>query len=1150
LSLIEGRAARRGWLVAALLYALLIAYGSLFPLSGWTESADPWSWLGSLPAGSRLPRADLIINVLAYMPLGLSLAMVMRHSMGNAIAVLAATLIGFALSLGIEHTQAYLPSRVPSTIDLITNSLGSLIGALVAPLLASYGPAGRVLLRWRSRWVTPGRVADVGLIAVVLWALSQLSPLVPSFDIGNLRQGVAPVLRVLGDVSAFNVAQWLEYLCATSALALLIWCITLPSRPRWSLVAAVLATVMLLKIPVVGRQISIEMVAGLVAGLCLAMLLARLRTAAVGVAGLTLLAGNIAVESLAPGSAATLSSFNWIPFRAHLANPLVGINVILEVTWSAFSLAFFAFMAGWFRKKLPFALLGTGLVGIAVFGLEYAQQSIPGRVGDITVPLIAAMAWFASWLLLPDRAGVTVSNAEDAGGSRRQSRHERRQRERRRWLEVMLGFGGIASLAGAVRWAVGQAPPEAKGDRKLARKLPAPDELAPARVPGFNYVHPRLPHPSAADIDALRRLNSQYLKQRKQEAKGGAGPAHAVALLEIVEPGSQELDQLLSRLLDRKLDWRGHGPGKEIAVAYDWLYDRWSPGQRDALRGKLVDSANYLIHVIREERMSPYNVYLYNAPFQALMACAIALYGDDPRGDAVMAFTADLWKNRVLPVWRQVMGRQGGWHEGGEYVGIGIGEAVYQVPSMWRAATGEDLFATEPGIRGFLDFMIHRTLPDGSHFRWGDGGFFDRNVFDTVPLAIEYRHAAAYSLRVPKGLTPTAWPWGPLTDDRLHDPEAIKREPLSVLFDGIGMLVARNRWSADATHVSFKAGDNYWSHVHLDQGAFTIHRGAPLAIDSGFYYGYGNDHHLNYQYQTIAHNSITVTDPDDVVPMPAAKEGEKPRPIANDGGQRRVGSGWGVERAPLDLDEWQAKRAIYHTGSIAAHLDADGVSAVLADIRPAYTNELSGKRSFSHRTRRVERCWRFFAYDRVDDVIIVYDDVRTTNAAFRKRWLLHSVLAPRIDNDRFLVAMPPQPDLKREGGELEGHVLLPRRPLLNAIGGPGLEYFVDGRNYDDAGKLAERLARRDKSPSRPEPGAWRIELSPETDSLDDLFLVVMVVGAYGTPRPHRVRRVERGAQVGAEVVGPVRTTRWWFTPGQPAVQIEVGTNTHHMRERS
>ena len=84
----------------------------------------------------------------------------------------------------------------------------------------------------------------------------------------------------------------------------------------------------------------------------------------------------------------------------------------------------------------------------------------------------------------------------------------------------------------------------------------------------------------------------------------------------------------------------------------------------------------------------------------ALVAANLALYSDDPRGELYMRFTYDLWKHRVLPVWRQIMGQHGGWHEGGEYLGIGIGQAVYQVPAMWRSATGEDLFRTEPGLRG------------------------------------------------------------------------------------------------------------------------------------------------------------------------------------------------------------------------------------------------------------------------------------------------------------------------------------------------------------------------------------------------------------------------------------------------------------------
>jgi hypothetical protein len=60
----------------------------------------------------------------------------------------------------------------------------------------------------------------------------------------------------------------------------------------------------------------------------------------------------------------------------------------------------------------------------------------------------------------------------------------------------------------------------------------------------------------------------------------------------------------------------------------------------------------------------------------------------------------------------------------------------------------------------------------------------------------------------------------------------------------------------------------------------------------------------------------------------------------------------------------------------------------------------------------------------------------------------------------------------------------------------------------------------------------------------------MAVGGYGAPRPHRVSRLERGAQVGVEVVGPTRTTRWWFTPGQLVAQVEVGESKHDLHPRN
>ncbi|MEJ2533847.1 MAG: heparinase II/III family protein, partial [Halioglobus sp.] len=608
----------------------------------------------------------------------------------------------------------------------------------------------------------------------------------------------------------------------------------------------------------------------------------------------------------------------------------------------------------------------------------------------------------------------------------------------------------------------------------------------------------------------------------------------------LVEPGSQDLDFLHRRLIELEMSWRGHMQAKPLAVAYDWLYDQWNLQQRKELLAKVIEASNYLIERIRvEQRLSPYNVYLYNSPFQALMATALASYGDSPEAELPMRWTADYWKNRILPVWRQVMGKHGGWHEGGEYVGIGIGQAIYQLPAMWRKATREDLFKSESGIRGFLDFLIYRTRPDGTHMRWGDAAFFDRMVPDRVPLAIEYSHAAAYSLdRCPRPYEPSSWPWGPLTTDDLCEPEAHRQLPLQKHFDGIGMVIARSSWDDESTYLTFKAGDNFWSHSHLDQGAFTIFKGGPLAIDSGLYGpSYGSDHHMNYSYQTIAHNVITVTDPEDTIPAPPKKEGGSPRQIANDGGQRRVGSGWGVESAPLDLNEWLEKSEIYQTGGIEKYHDKDDLVVAVANITPAYTNKYSGRGYFSHRTRRVEKYWRTIVYDRINDVVIVSDDLVSADPMFRKKSLIHTINEPRRTEDGFVAQIPANDDPDRKAGRLQARILFPKEANVSIIGGKNLEFLVDNINFDEGGAVWEKVLKRKKNP--PEPGRWRVEVSPAIAQKRDRFMMILQPSVENQESNLAIRRLLTEKAIGSVIEGPYRTLVLSFPEEREGVIIEI-----------
>jgi hypothetical protein len=125
-------------------------------------------------------------------------------------------------------------------------------------------------------------------------------------------------------------------------------------------------------------------------------------------------------------------------------------------------------------------------------------------------------------------------------------------------------------------------------------------------------------------------------------------------------------------------------------------------------------------------------------------------------------------------------------------------------------------------------------------------------------------------------------------------------------------------------------------------------------------------------------------------------------------------------------------------------------------------------------------------------------------------------------------------------------VLLPRASDVVAIGGPGFEFFVDGRNYDEGGK-AQTMG--DDKRRGIEPGAWRLEVMPNRDALEDQFLVVMLPSSLDGRPAHTVRLLEEGERVGCEIRGPNRTTRWWFTPRVRGVTVEVADATGTRRQQ-
>jgi VanZ family protein len=71
---------------------------------------------------------DIVLNVVAFIPLGFFFCSYWSSVRPIIRPALAATVLGLAVSLTIEILQSYLPTRSSGTTDLITNTLGAFLG--------------------------------------------------------------------------------------------------------------------------------------------------------------------------------------------------------------------------------------------------------------------------------------------------------------------------------------------------------------------------------------------------------------------------------------------------------------------------------------------------------------------------------------------------------------------------------------------------------------------------------------------------------------------------------------------------------------------------------------------------------------------------------------------------------------------------------------------------------------------------------------------------------------------------------------------------------------------------------------------------------------------------------------------------------------
>lgn len=168
-------------------YAALVAYASLHPFAGWRDPGVGALAYLAAPLPRYVTAFDLVANFLAYFPLGFLAALAAYPALRGWRGATAGALVAFLVSLTLEALQSYLPARIPSNLDLATNAFGGIAGAFAGTLAAESRARAGTWRTLRERLFREGHTADLGLVLLVLWLVSQLDPETLLFGSGDVR---------------------------------------------------------------------------------------------------------------------------------------------------------------------------------------------------------------------------------------------------------------------------------------------------------------------------------------------------------------------------------------------------------------------------------------------------------------------------------------------------------------------------------------------------------------------------------------------------------------------------------------------------------------------------------------------------------------------------------------------------------------------------------------------------------------------------------------------------------------------------------------------------------------------------------------------------------------------------------------------------
>jgi len=588
----------------------------------------------------------------------------------------------------------------------------------------------------------------------------------------------------------------------------------------------------------------------------------------------------------------------------------------------------------------------------------------------------------------------------------------------------------------------------------------------------FPVVKARATGEEAALFQEMRNRIDELA--RKELKPGDYGTQAAEAAFVHLVTGEGKYGELAKKLLEQSIAYYHDCFAQKQSVnwysfsrinawaAFDWQFNELTAEERRRLGRAFLDATSFeqptrSRKAFERENWGGPESGFYSTPSQ-LWYAGLATYGagiDDERAERFLRDGYALFI-KLLEHRRNAASDDGGSASGAlNYALAAYPWAEFNFFHTYRSATGKDIASEWPYVAYLPSYIFWNWLPGGREFGYGDS-YHTTNRIGIAGLNIHLSQIVQfYAGSMPECAGFARWllektpreerspfPFTRFLLTSMPDVpparEPQRRMPMARHFENMGQTFFRSGSGPDDTYAMFVAGGVLEMHKHFDHNSFTIYKKGFLALDTGTRPEPGQ-HLTHYYSRTVAHNAILIRMPGEQMPRywgnPAPEE--EPAPVPNDGGQRKV----------------------------------LGSKVVAFETRPEYSY-VAGDATAVYHPDKCKLALRQFVF-LPPDHFVVFDRVTSSRAEYKKTWLLHTAAEPKIRGQLFRA--------DHEEGRLFCRTLLPERAHIEKIGGPGRQFWSDGRNWP----LPKGYRIPDTTPLL---GQWRVEVSPEHAATDDIFL--------------------------------------------------------------